>query len=65
MARDIRIKLTGMPEETGVSAGTVGELRERYRAGKNIASVNGRTSDDGTLLQDGDYVSFMPGIKGN
>ena len=65
MANGLRVKVTGRAEETGLSANTVGDLRDKCRAGKNSAAVNGSSADDMTTLRDGDFITFMPNIKGN
>lgn len=65
MARNLTVKVTGMPEERGISANTIGEIRDRYGAGKHNASVDGSPASDSQELMDGQFVAFAPAVKGN
>ena len=48
-----------------VEAETVGELREEFDMGNNLATIAGSSVDDDTELIDGQAVIFAPYVKGN
>lgn len=58
--------VAGAPKKSvEVAAGAnLGDLRAQLQAGKMLASVNGDAAQDGTVLSDGDVITFTEQVKG-
>lgn len=47
-----------------VSANTVGEVKEQFKAQGYTATVNGEPAADDYVLSDYEFVSLAPSVKG-
>lgn len=65
MANKITAQVLGGETKTYERVGTVSDLRDRLKLGQGYtATVNGEPADDDQELNDYEFVSFAPAVKG-
>lgn len=60
----ITYKVAGASKAQSAEASTVGELKRKAGLDKYSATINGDPADDSKSLEDGNYVTFAPSVKG-
>lgn len=60
----ITYKVAGASKAQSAEADTIGELKRKASLDKYSASINGEPAGDGQSLEDGNYVTFAPAVKG-
>ena len=64
MAKNIIAQVLGGEKKVLDDVSNVGDVKAALGVTGYAASVNGTPSSDGTLLEDGDFVSLSQAVKG-
>ena len=65
MAKNVQAQVLGSPVKTGLTVGTVGDLVSQLNLdGSYTAMINGEPADMDDELDDYQFVSLAPAVKG-
>jgi hypothetical protein len=62
MAQVVVKVIGGQPQN--LDASTVGDVKRKLNASTHVATVNGESVDDSYELEDNEFVSLAPSVKG-